>query len=164
MSREFATDPFRPSLLDRLLAAQDLGRGQSLDDLEKSICRDLQDLLNTHRPPREQFEGLEYVSRSVANYGMADFSHLDFLSPKRLQVLLDHVKEVIETYEPRLRDVQVVGHSTDEVERIARRDFQHNAVYFQIRARLHGDPAPEVSFETILEVAKGTHTVKKELG
>lgn len=164
MPRETAPDPFRPSLLDRLLDAPGVARGQSLDDIERSICRDLQDLLNTHRPPRDQFNGLEYAAKSVANYGMADFSHLDFLASKRLQLLLDHVREVIETYEPRLRDVRVVERPADDVEKVARRDFQHNAVYFQIKARLHGDPAPEVSFETILELAKGTHTVKKELG
>lgn len=163
MSSDPYINVFKPSILDRLLDARELRHGQTLLQLEESILHDLQDLLNTRRPPEEQFATLKAVSQTVANFGLMDFAHLEMLSPSGKQYVLDHIKKVIETYEPRLTAVEVFERSEEELEKIAKRDYHKGAIFLQIRARLHGNPGPEVSFETILELAKGSHTVKKDL-
>lgn len=163
MSSEPFVNVYRPSIMDRLLKAKDLRHGQTLLQLEESILRDLQDLLNTRRPPEEQFVSLEAVSRTVANFGLMDFAHLELLSPDGRQHVLDHIKDVIETYEPRLTRVEVEERRGEDLEKLAKNDYHKGAIFLQIKARLKGNPGPEVSFETILELAKGAHTVKKEL-
>lgn len=163
MSRESYVNVYKPSVLDRLLDARELRHGQTLLQLEESILRDLQDLLNTRRPPEYQFASLESASRTVANFGLMDFAHLELLSPGGRQTVLDHIKSVIETYEPRLSSVEVIERSGESLEKLAKHDYHKGAIYLQIKARLKGNPGPEVSFETILELAKGAHTVKKEL-
>lgn len=154
---------FQPSLLDRLLNASSFRHRQTLLQLEQSILSDLQDLLNTRRPPEYQFEELHAVQKTVANYGLMDFVHLELLSPDGRQAVLDHIKNIIEIYEPRLTNVEVSERLVEDVEKVAKRDYHKGALYLQIKARLHGNPGPEVSFETILELAKGSHTVKKDL-
>jgi len=163
MSSEPFVNVYKPSVLDRLLDAREMRHGQTLLQLEESILRDLQDLLNTRRPPEEQFATLETASRTVANFGLMDFAHLELLSPRSREQVLDHIKIVIETYEPRLTEVEVMERSGEDLEKLAKNDFHKGAIYLQIKARLKGNPGPEVSFETILELAKGAHTVKKEL-
>lgn len=163
MSYEPNISVFKPSLLDRLLDVNDVRYGQTLVQLEQSILSDLQDLLNTRCPPRDQFALLPDAARTVANYGLMDFSHLEIQSRHDRQQILDHIKKLIETYEPRLHDVEVQERQSDEVEKIAKSDYHKGALFFQIKARLAGNPGPEVSFETILELSKGSHTVKKEL-
>lgn len=163
MSYEPNTNVFKPSLLDRLLDANEVRYGQTLLQLEESILSDLQDLLNTRSPPRDQFANLPNAAKTVANYGLMDFSHLEIQSRDDRKQILDHIKTLIETYEPRLHDVEVVERKQDDVEKMAKGDFRKGALFFQIKARLAGNPGPEVSFETILELSKGSHTVKKEL-
>ncbi|MBL8825104.1 MAG: type VI secretion system baseplate subunit TssE [Planctomycetia bacterium] len=163
MSYEPNTNVFKPSLLDRLLDANEVRYGQTLLQLEESILSDLQDLLNTRSPPRDQFANLPDAAKTVANYGLMDFSHLEIQSRDDRMQILDHIKTLIETYEPRLHDVEVVERKQDDVEKMAKGDFRKGALFFQIKARLAGNPGPEVSFETILELSKGSHTVKKEL-
>ena len=163
MSSEPFVNVYKPSMLDRLLDARELRHGQTLLQLEESILRDLQDLLNSRRPPQSQFASLPAVARTTANFGLMDFAHLELLSPAGRQSVLDHIKGVIENYEPRLTSVEVIERRGEELEKLAKNDYHKGALYLQIKANLKGNPGPEVSFETILELAKGAHTVKKEL-
>lgn len=136
---------------------------QTLLQLEQSILRDVQDLLNTCRPPQGQFASLPDANKSVANYGIMDFAHLELMSPAGRNEVLDHIKEVIKTFEPRLTNVEVAERNPADVEKMAKKDYHKGAVYLQIKATLIGNPGPDVSFETILELASGAHTVKKDL-
>ncbi len=64
------------------------------------------------------------------------------------------IEQVIRRFEPRLRDVKATLLDPDENEVAA-------SVRFRIDARLCVDPAPEVAFDTILEVTSGFYSVKK---
>jgi type VI secretion system protein ImpF len=156
-----------PSVLDRLadpdLASRAAAHGYSVRELEEAIRDDLLDLLNTHRPPEGTFTGNPDVARSVANYGIRDLAHVETMSAEERAEMARHVKDVIETYEPRLCDVEVTLRSPDEVE--AEKGHEHNraAVYFRITAALNLRPhkVEGVSFVTMLELTNGRHDVLK---
>src|SRR6476469_5129515 len=109
-----------PSVYDRLLdpalASKAATQGYTFRELEDAVRADLLDLLNTHRPPEGTFDGNPDVARSVANYGIRDLAHVETMSAEERAEMARHVKDVIETYEPRLCDVEVTLRSPDEVE------------------------------------------------
>jgi type VI secretion system protein ImpF len=156
-----------PSVFDRLvdpaLASKAVTQGYSFRELEDAVRGDLLDLLNTHRPPEGIFDGNPDVARSVANYGIRDLAHLEVMSAEQRGDMCRHIKDVIETYEPRLCDVEVSLRSPDEVE--AEKGHEHNkaAVYFRITASLNLRPhkIEGVSFVTMLELTNGRHDVFK---
>jgi type VI secretion system protein ImpF len=170
------TDPFQtlqPSVLDRLIDAESGGTadrpGYTLRQMEDAVRRDLEDLLNTRRPPewavgedgkREPFfGGLDEVTTSVANFGLRDLACFDTLTPTLREEFARHIEAVLTAYEPRLRDVRVTVRDPTEVAEAQKTDVKRTALYFHIEARLNLDPAPEVTFETVLELTKGTHQV-----
>jgi type VI secretion system protein ImpF len=170
------SDPFQtlqPSVLDRLIDAESAGTpdrpGYTLRQMENAVRRDLEDLLNTRRPPEVLqlpdgkaelfFGGLTDVPTSIANFGLRDLAYFDTLTPDLRNEFARHIEQVISTYEPRLRDVRVTVRDKDEVAAAMKNDFKRTAMYFHIDARLNLDPAPEVAFETVLELTKGTHQV-----
>jgi type VI secretion system protein ImpF len=168
-------DPFqglKPSVLDRLTDADSAGtagrRGYGVRQMEEAVRRDLEDLLNTRRPPdrdadgQPYFGGLEEVPRSIANYGLRDLARPDALNDALRAELARHIEEVITAFEPRLRDVRVRVRNTDEVKQARKNDFKQTALYFHIEGRLDLDPAPAVAFETVLELTKGHHQVLKD--
>jgi type VI secretion system lysozyme-like protein len=156
-----------PSVFDRLadpdLAIRAATQGYPIRDLEAAIREDLLDLLNTHRPPEGMFAGNPDVERSVANYGLRDLAHLETMSSGERAEMARHIKDVIETYEPRLCDVEVQIRPAAEVE--AEKGHEHNraAVYFRITAALNLRPhkVEGVSFITMLELTNGRHDVFK---
>jgi type VI secretion system protein ImpF len=165
----------QPSVLDRLIDADSGGTpdrpGYSLRQMEDAVRRDLEDLLNTRRPPENApdeagkpepfFGGLEEVPSSVANFGLRDLAYFNVLTPELREEFARHIEKVVGTYEPRLRDVRVNVRDQQEVAEEKKQDFKKTALYFHIEARLALDPAPEVAFETMLELTKGTHQVMK---
>ncbi len=171
-------DPFQslqPSVLDRLIDAASAGTpdrpGYNLRQMEDVVRRDLEDLLNTRRPPesipgptgqREPFfGGLEEVPTSIVNFGLRDLVYFDTLTPEMRSEFARHIEQVISTFEPRLRDVRVTVRDPAQVAETMKADFKRTAMYFHIEARLNLDPAPEVAFETVLELTKGTHQVTR---
>jgi type VI secretion system protein ImpF len=171
-------DPFQtlnPSVLDRLIDAESAGtkerRGYTLRQMENAVRRDLEDLLNTRRPPdrilgpdgRSEafFGGLTEISTSIVNYGLRDLAFYDTLTPELRAEFARHIEQVITVFEPRLRDVRVTVRDRDQMAEALKSDFRRTALYFHIDARLGLDPAPEVAFETVLELTKGTHQVTK---
>jgi type VI secretion system protein ImpF len=171
-------DPFqalKPSVLDRLIDAGSEGTtdrpGYTLRQMEDAVRRDLEDLLNTRRPPESApgddgkpepfFGGLEEVPRSIVNFGLRDLAYFDTLTADVRAEFARHIEQVITTYEPRLRDIHVTVRDPAEVAEAKKQDFKRTALYFHIEARLNLDPAPEVMFETVLELTKGTHQVTK---
>ncbi len=171
-------DPFqalKPSVLDRLIDAASEGTtdrpGYTLRQMEDAVRRDLEDLLNTRRPPESApgddgklepfFGGLKEAPKSIANFGLRDLAYFDTLTADVRAEFARHIEEVISTYEPRLRDIHVTVRDPTEVAEAKKQDYKRTALYFHIEARLNLDPAPEVAFETVLELTKGTHQVTK---
>lgn len=156
-----------PSMFDRLvdpsLASRAATQGYSVRELEEAVRNDLLDLLNTHRPPVGTFAGNPDVMRSVVNYGIRDLAHVETMSSEERSDMARHVKEVIETFEPRLCDVEVTLRPPDDVE--AEKGHEHNraAVYFRITASLNLRPhkIEGISFVTMLELTNGRHDVFK---
>jgi type VI secretion system protein ImpF len=165
----------QPSVLDRLIDAESAGTpdrpGYTLRQMEDAVRRDLEDLLNTRRPPENAedengqpepfFGGLEEVPTSVANFGLRDLAYFNILTPELREEFARHIERVITAYEPRLQDVRVTVRDPAEVAEAKKNDFKKTALYFHIEARLNLDPAPEVAFESVLELTKGTHQVLK---
>ena len=92
-----------PSLLDRLLDfAPDISRepptsrAKSLRDLKQSVKRDLEWLLNTRNHSDETAQLLEEVSKSVAIYGLADFTGMGVKSPGEQKMLVQSLEKAIE--------------------------------------------------------------------
>jgi len=173
-----SSDPFQtlhPSLLDRLIDAESAGtqdrRGYTLRQMENAVRRDLEDLLNTRRPPEfirnadgkmePFFGGLTEVPSSIVNFGLRDLAYYDTMTPELRAEFARHIEQVITAYEPRLRDVRVTVRDPIQVAEALKSDYKRTAMYFHIEARLDLDPAPEVSFETVLELTKGTHQVMR---
>jgi type VI secretion system protein ImpF len=109
LSREVA----RATLLDRLTDLQpELAKEakplRTLDryQLRQSVRRELERLLNTRCS--HPLERVEEMGRSVVNYGMPDFSHFSPRNPDERKILEREVARVIEAFEPRFQDVQVV--------------------------------------------------------
>jgi type VI secretion system protein ImpF len=156
-----------PSVFDRLadpaLASRANIQGYSIRDLEEAVRDDLLDLLNTHRPPEGSFPGTPDVARSVANYGIRDLAHIETMTGEQRMNMANHIKEVIETYEPRLCDVEVTIREPDEVEAEKKHEHNRAAVYFRISASLNLRPhkIEGVSFVTMLELTNGRHDVFK---
>jgi type VI secretion system protein ImpF len=165
----------QPSVLDRLIDATSGGTpdrpGYTLRQMEDAVRRDLEDLLNTRRPPENVpdadgrlepfFGGLEEVPTSVANFGLRDLAYFNTLTPELREEFARHIEKVITAYEPRLREVRVTVRDPQEVAEAKKNDYKKTALYFHIEARLNLDPSPEVAFETMLELTKGTHQVMK---
>ena len=161
-------DPFQglmPSVLDRLTDAESAGSvarpGYGLGQMEDAVRRDLEDLLNTRRPPDALFEGLVEVPTSIANFGLRDLARFDTVTAAQREAFARHIADVIAAFEPRLIDVQV-GVRDPGAARPAAGGPALAALYFRITARLNLDPAPDVAFETVLELTKGRHQVLKE--
>ena len=147
-----------PSLLDRLLDfAPDISRepptsrAKSLRDLKQSVKRDLEWLLNTRNHSDETALLLEEVSKSVATYGLADFTGMGVKSPGEQKMLVQSLEKAIKIFEPRLMDLRVNLEPIDEIKRV---------LQFPIEARLKVDPAPEpVTFDTVLQMGSGQFEV-----
>lgn len=147
-----------PSLLDRLLdLAPDISRepptsrAKSLRDLKQSVKRDLEWLLNTRNHSDETALLLEEVSKSVATYGLADFTGMGVKSPGEQKMLVQSLEKAIKIFEPRLMDLRVNLEPIDEIKRV---------LHFRIEARLKVDPTPEpVMFDTVLQMGSGQFEV-----
>ena len=150
-----------PSVLDRLLDDRPeetreapANRQTSLRLLKLAVKRDLEWLLNTRSNPEGVLAGLTEVARSLAVYGLPDFTTATVKSSEDQNRLREAVELAVRTFEPRLEGVEVSVDTTSEAER---------SVRFRIDARLKVDPAPEpVTFDTTLQLMSGEFRVKGE--
>jgi type VI secretion system protein ImpF len=148
-----------PSVLDRLLDFEPeltrepmASRAKSLRQLKLAVRRDLEWLLNTRRVATEIPADLKEVSRSVANYGLPDFSGLSIESPAEQKRMRREIQETIATFEARLENVVVTLEPKRDTER---------ALRFRIDARLKIEPAPEpVTFDTVLQLGSGQYEIR----
>ncbi len=161
MPRREAERPVRLSVLDRLTdldpkssAEAPLSRAQSLRELKASLKRDLEWLLNARRNIEEAPDSSKEVQHSIHGYGLPDICSLSLRSTKDHNRLLRMMESAIANFEPRLAAVKVTMEPVGDSTRMLR---------FLIEGLLRVDPAPEhVSFDTVLELARGEYQVKGE--
>jgi type VI secretion system protein ImpF len=140
-----------PSIIDRLIDPESAGtvarHGYSVPQMVEAVRRDLEELLNSRRAMNEIPEKYAELRRSVLNYGMPEVVNLPALTGEQRQQIGRILEQVIAFFEPRLRDVRarLVGPT----------DLRDRSVRFHVEGRLRVEPAPEVEFETVLELSSG---------
>lgn len=160
MSRSDYEIRVSPPLLDRLIDYEPKSsteapksRTNSLHELKQSIQRDLEWLLNTRNNTGNIDEKLEEVNKSVAVYGIPDFTGIGIESHLEQKRMVKEIKTAIQNFEPRFLDLRVT------LEPIS---TTNKSLCFRIAANLNVDPAPEpVAFDTVLEVGSGDFVVKE---
>ena len=75
----------------------------------------------------------------------------------------EHLRDIIELYEPRLTKVVVIARSPEDVQSEDPTLFKFGAVYLRIRATLKLDPFPidGILFDTMLDLNSGVHKVSQ---
>jgi type VI secretion system protein ImpF len=149
-----------PSLLDRLLDEEPgqtreplWTRIQTVRQLEASVARDLEELLNSRREALEELSpDLAEVSRSLLNYGLPDFTAYSLSGEKDRARIRRILEETIVAFEPRLQRVRVTLEPPREHEK---------AMRFRVDALLRVDPAPQpVTFDTVWRVETQAYRVQ----
>lgn len=157
MSAERAPDVLVPSVFDRLTDPASKGTGwrpgYSLDQLRERLRADLEDLLDTPRAYPSVPADMEETAESIENYGLPDLASFRTEAPEDKNRLIQEMRATILRFEPRLRDV--------EVELADPREQPGHILRFRIKAVLNADPAPEMAFNTILELATGRCQVRR---
>jgi type VI secretion system protein ImpF len=146
-----------PSVFDRLIdldprtsTEPPKSRSATLEDLRISVRRDLEWLLSTRQALYET-DGLDEAPRSVAFYGVPDFTALGAMNPEEFGIFSENLRKAIEFFEPRLLDVEITFEPVSTTDRQIR---------FRIDARLDIDPAPEpISFDSVISPGEGKITL-----
>ena len=145
-----------PSILDRLTDPTSGGtvarRGYSIEKMVDAVQRDLNELLNTRQSHSGLAADFVEVHRSIVGYGLPDLVSLNAITPQEREEIGRLIEDCVSRFEPRLRDVRATMLDAG--------DDRVRTVRFRIEARLCVDPAPEVAFDTILELATGHYSVK----
>src|SRR5215813_13702038 len=104
------TRPLLPSVLDRLIDQDptntrepQAARHQVLREVKQSLRRDLEHLLNTRARNLVWDETrLEELQKSLADYGLPDFSWASLGSETDRQKFCNRIRDIINRHEPRL--------------------------------------------------------------
>src|SRR5262245_12644358 len=157
MSRVDARQGLMPSILDRLIDPTADGtawrRGYGIEQVVAAVHRDLEDLLNTRAVLAELPEECVELRRSIAAYGLSDLSSVEAITPDQRAQIGRLLEGIVALYEPRLKDIRAtLLDPGQDVKRM---------VKFHLEARLSVEPAPEVAFDTILELTTGHSTVTR---
>src|SRR5688572_10394243 len=150
-----------PSVLDRLidrdpkaLHEAPSSRLQSLNELKEAVKRDLEWLLNARQVVGGVPSELKELSRSLAAYGLPDFSSVSVKSPADQLRMQRALETTISAFEPRLENITV--------SLMQARDLDHK-LRFRIDARIKVEPSPEpVTFDTVLQASTNQYVVKAE--
>jgi type VI secretion system protein ImpF len=146
-----------PSILDRLIDPASGGtawrRGYGVTEMVETVRRDMEELLNTRQSHQGLPEAFVETQRSILGYGLPDMSGINALTPQQREEIGRLLEEVVVRFEPRLRDVRAT--LVDSAE------SKQPALRFRIDARLCVEPAPDVAFETILELTTGHSAVQQ---
>lgn len=151
-----------PSFLDRLIDAGVTGDSgdvvYSLDQMIDTVRADLEELLNTRQSRALHDCPYPNVKESILAYGLPDVNSIPGATIRDSDVICDHIRKLIELFEPRLKNVHVEIDSEDVP------GNEPKEARFQISGELNVDPAPEVGFETIVEIASGQTKVQISSG
>jgi type VI secretion system protein ImpF len=145
----------QPSILDRLIDPESAGTtilsGYTVEKMYAAVLRDLEDLLNTIHTARDIPPEYAEVRDSLVAYGLPDLASLEAISSTQRTAIGESIRKAIARFEPRLRAIRVTLLKQDENQQLS--------LKFRIDARLAVDPAPEVAFDTILEVGTGKYLI-----
>jgi type VI secretion system lysozyme-like protein len=148
----------KPSILSRLTDTTRDGAGSSssydLDDMAAAIQVDLENLLNTPRPFPDVPAAYPELVKSIANYGMRELVSRSGSTPEQQAEIAKELETVISVFEPRLQDVRA--------EVLA--ESQPTKLRVRVSAKLRVDSAPNVAFDTILELSTGRCWVNQSQG
>jgi type VI secretion system protein ImpF len=156
MPRNEVIQGLMPSILDRLIDPESAGTtlmvGYDVPQMYRAVLRDLEDLLNTRQTYRDLPAHLTEVHDSIIAYGLPDILSFDSVSTRERSLIGHSIQSVIERFEPRLREVRVTLLDPGE-------NWARHSLRFRVDARLAVDPAPDVAFDTVLEMASGHYHV-----
>jgi type VI secretion system protein ImpF len=150
-------------LLDRLVDAEPseqsdrpLSAAGAMDTLRASICRDLEELLNTRRRWRSWDPNLTELERSLVGYGLPDFASGAFNDPRRREELRLLIEACIGRFEPRIAGLRVT--LLEAADRVS------GTLRLRIDALLRAEPAPEpIAFDTVVDLlTKNVTILEKE--
>lgn len=146
----------QPSILDRLIDPESAGTsimmGYTVEKMYQAVLRDLEDLLNTLHTAHDVPQDFPEVRDSIVSYGLPDMASMEAISPDQRSSIGKGIKRAVERFEPRLKNVKVTLLKDDE-------DAVSRSIRFRIDARLTVDPAPDVAFDTILEMGSTQYRV-----
>lgn len=139
------------SLLDRLddqeperLRDPPASAIDSLTALRRSVCRDVEALLNSRRRWRSWPARYGELALSPVGYGIADFSAGAFNETGRRDMLRAEIEQTIRRFEPRLLRVRVSLVEDGEL--------LEPTLRLRVDATLHTEPAPEpIAFDTLVD-------------
>ena len=148
------------SILDKLIDLEPTAqqepvtvRMQSLRDIEASVVRDIENLLNTRRTIHPPPSTLHEVSNSLYMYGLRDFTNENPNSAQVLQKLRREIALALTLFEPRLKNVVVHAEIKDNT----RRDL-----HFRIAGTLVVKPLAEpIIFDIRVDHNKGEYMVAR---
>jgi len=128
---------------------------QTIKELKGVVGRDLETMLNTHREALFNItDGYPEASRSLVTYGMPDFSSFDTRNPHDRNRVSTIIKELINDFEPRLKNVSVVVELKQPHEHVQN-------LHFRLDALLEVHPAQEqVVFDAVLMLATKTYKIE----
>jgi type VI secretion system protein ImpF len=145
-----------PSIIDRLIDPSSGGtawrRGYGLEQMMQSVQRDLEDLLNTRQSHSGLPQDFREVHNSIVAYGLPDLNSLNAITAQQRSHIGRAIETIIARFEPRLKDIKATL--------VDGGDNKARTVKFRIDARMRVDPAPEVAFDTILELTTGHYSIK----
>jgi type VI secretion system protein ImpF len=164
MAKERIPTRLKPSILDRLIDPDCGGGGANfgytVEQMVAAVTRDLEDLLNTRVSTLLITEnGREFAldsrfpqaANSIVTYGLPDLASLKAISGKQREEIGQMIEETIKKFEPRLTDVKAIV--------LSGLDPKDRRIHFRVDSRLNMDPAPELVFDTMLELATGHYSV-----
>lgn len=143
-----------PSVVDRLIDTESMGgrvAGYDHRQMMDAVRVDMEELLNAKLTCQDLPPEFEETARSIVAFGLPDLSLVDASNTTARNGLARAVEALIRRFEPRLRNVRVLV--IDDKSKV------QLSVRFKIEAELNVDPAPEVGFETVLELTTGRATV-----
>lgn len=145
-----------PSIIDRLIDPESAGTsiliGYDERKMMLAVRRDLEELLNTRQTHVGLPEAYEQIHRSIIAYGLPDLVSMEAITVRQREIIADKIRQIIEMFEPRLKDVRVQYVPSD--------NRSERSIKFKVDARLAVDPSPEVMFDTVLELSSGQYEVK----
>lgn len=147
-----------PSVLDRLIdldprVSEEPTKSHtaSVNELKQSVRRDLEWLLNTRCHTETIDDRLEEAPRSVAFYGLPDFTGVSAKNQNEQKRMVREIEEALKIFEPRFKNLKVTMEPVNNIDRQLR---------FRIEAVLDIEPTPEpVVFDSVLQSGSGNFSV-----
>ena len=151
MARVDKKKKLRPSILDRLFDDEpentneiDPGQHQKIQQLRRSVRRDLENLMNARYRVMEPGDEFEELENSLLNYGLPDLATINITDLDKRKEFTFKMENILKEFEPRFKEVNVSY--------LENKDNTDRTLRFRIDATLYADPSPEiVVFDSVLE-------------